>query len=298
MKAAARNAQVSQQVADLEKTKRPTSGSATANTTQDEAPSDASIDNTYGYYFELSSAKDVRDFKRRIENIVKRLGFGDYAFVRLATADGSRELISITADLIEAYDEAELYEYDMALMHAAEQTQAVFRSEINEYIFQAPVACGEYTRCMHEINELNKSFGYFDYYTIPIKASNGNGNVSLSLTRRGLSPIELKRRVQQCVSDLQLLCEAIDFVSTRRFANELLGPKDQESRIIKINPRPLEVLSILANNDLNITEVASQMGINAVTANRHLQAARKAFGVRTNYAAIKQGILNKLIEYK
>ena len=298
MAAPTRNAQIPRKTADLNGRKPHRSRAAAAQAGQDTALSDARLDVEYGYYFELSSAKDVHDFKRRIENIVKRLGFGDYAFVRLATADGSRELISITADLIDAYDKAELYEYDLALMHAAEQTQAVFRSEINEYIFQAPVACGEYTRCMHEINELNKSFGYFDYYTIPIKAGNGNGNASLSLTRRGLSPTELKRRVQQCVSDLQLLCEAIDFVSTRKFANELLGREDQESRTIKINPRPLEVLDMLANNDLNITEVAARMEINTVTANRHLQAARKAFGVRTNHAAIKQGILNKLIEYK
>lgn len=286
------------QTADLKETKRNTSNSANAQAFREEAPSDAKLDSEYGYYFELSSAEDVGDFKRRIENIVKRLGFGEYAFVRLATVEGSIELVSITRDLINAYEKAGLYEYDLALKHAFEHTQAMFRSEVNEHIFQAPVAYGEYTRCAHEINELNKSFGYFDYYTIPIKARNGNGNVAFSVTRRGQSPTELKRRVQQCVSDLQLLCEAIDFVSTRKFAKDLLGREDQESRVIKINPRPLEVLDMLANNDLNITEVAARMGINTVTANRHLQAARKAFGVRTNHAAIKQGILNKLIEYK
>ena len=298
MKATAQSSPGAGQVTDPDATKKTMADSANTQAAGDEEPSDARLDSTYGYYFELSSAKNVGDFKRRIENIVKRLGFGDYAFVRLATTVDSRELISITRDLINAYDKAGLYEYDLVQKHAAEQTQAVFRSEINEHIFQAPVAYGDYTRCAHEINELNKSFGYFDYYTIPIKAGNGNGNVALSLTRRGLSPTELKRRVQQCVSDLQLLCEAIDFVSTRKFADELLGREDQEGRTIKINPRPLEVLDMLANNDLNITEVAAEIGINAVTANRHLQAARKAFGVRTNHAAIKQGILNKLIEYK
>lgn len=298
MKATTQSSPGSGLVTDPDATKRTMADSASAQAAGDEEPSDARLDNEYGYYFELSSANDVGDFKRRIENIVKRLGFGDYAFVRLATPEGSRELISITRDLIEAYDNTGLYEYDLVLQHSIEHTQPVFRSTINEHIAQAPVAYGEYTRCMHGINELNKSFGYFDYYTVPIKAKNGNGHVALSVTRRGQSPTELKRRIQQCVSDLQLLCEAIDFVSTRKFANDLLGGEDQESRIIKINPRPLEVLDMLANNDLNITEVAAEIGINPVTANRHLQAARKAFGVRTNHAAIKQGILNKLIEYK
>lgn len=265
---------------------------------QDTAPSDAALDSEYGYYFELSSAKDVSDFKRRIENIIKRLGFGDYGFVRLASVEHSRELISITPDLIRAYDKAGLYQYDLTLVQAMEQTTPIFRSQINEHVFQASFTYGEYTRCMREANNLNKSFGYYDYYNVPIKARNGNGHVVLSVTCRGLSPTGLKRKVQRCISDLQLLCEAIDFVSTNKFADDLLGLEGQERRTIKINSRPLEVLNMLANSDLNITEVAARMGINTVTANRHLQAARKAFGVKTNHAAIRQGILNKLIQYK
>ncbi len=286
------------QAADLKETKRNMSGSATTQPVRDEGPSDAMLSSEYGYYFELSSATDVGDFKRRIDNIVKRLGFGDYAFVRLASVEDSRELISITPDLITTYDAAGLWEYDLALKHSIDDTRPIFRSAINEHVFQSPVELGEYSRCMHEANELNKSFGYYDFYNTPIEARNGNGHVVLAVTLKGLSPTVLKRKVQQCMSDLQLLCEAIDFVSTRKFADELLGREDQESRIIKINSRPLEVLDMLANKDLNITEVAAEMGISKNTANRHLHAARKAFGVRTNYAAIKKSILNRLIEYK
>ena len=274
------------------------SSSSNVQATQGVTASDARLDSEYGYYFELSSAKDVGDFKRRIENIVKRLGFGDYAFVRLASVEDSRELISITPDLIDSYDKAGLYEYDLILQHSIERTQPVFRSTINEHIFQAPFSYGEYTRCMHEADELNKSFGYFDFYNTPVEASNGDGHVVLAVTQKGLSPTALKRKVQRCVSDLQLLCEAIDFVSTRKFADKLIAQEKQGRQGIKINRRPLEILDMLANNDLNITEVAARMGINVVTANRHLQAARKAFGVKTNHAAIKQGILNKLIKYK
>ncbi len=298
MKSAPQDAQNSAHVTDLGEQRRSRSGSAKARTTHEDSPSDARLNTEYGYYFELASADDVGDFKRRIENIVKRLGFGDYAFVRLAAVEHSRELISITRDLIKSYDDAGLWEYDLALQHSIDHTQPIFRSTINEHVFQSPVEFGEYTRCMRDTYELDKSFGYYDFYNVPIEARNGNGHVVLAVTRRGSSPTELKRRVQQCVSDLQLLCEAIDFVSTRKFPGDLLGREEQESRIIKINPRPLEVLNMLANNDLNITEVAAKMGINKVTANRHLHAARKAFGVRTNYAAIKQGILSKLIEYK
>ena len=99
-------------------------------------------------------------------------------------------------------------------------------------------------------------------------------------------------------ADLQLLCDAIDRRVYRKFPSELLGDERLLPRAITINPRPLEVLEMLANNDMNITQVAGALGINVVTANRHLQAARRAYGVKTNYAAIRQAILNKLIVYK
>lgn len=259
--------------------------------------SDASLEAEYGYYVELSSARDVGDLRRKIDAAVKRLGFSDYAFVRLANLEDSGELNSFVPGLVNAYYGGGLYEYDLALRHAKAQTTPVFRSMIDEYVSKANFDC-EHTRCMHEARKLNKSFGYYDCYNVPSKAMNGNGHVQLSIAQRGILPVDFKKNVRECYMDLELLCEAIDFVSTRKFPGQLLGPEKQEARVVSINPRPLLVLDMLANNDLNITQVADELGINVVTANRHLQAVRKAFGVKTNYAAIRQAILNKLIEYK
>ena len=260
--------------------------------------SDDGLAAEYSYYIELSSAKDLDDFKQKIDIAVKRLGFSEYAFVRLNGSEDAEQLISVTPALVKTYFNNGLYECDLVLQHACEENiQPFFRSVINEYVFQIPYNC-DLTRCMREADKLNRSFGYFDYYNIPAKAKNGNGQVLLSVTNRGLASSALKRKVKECYADLQLLCDAIDFVSTRKFPGELLGSEMLEPRVIEINPRPLQVLDMLANNDLNITQVAEQLNINVVTANRHLQAARKAFGVKTNYAAIRQGVLNKLIEYK
>ncbi len=296
-KATARNDQSSSNVANLEDRLRNKSNSAAMETEFDLEMSELALTTEYGYYVELSAAKDVGDFKRRIDNAIKRLGFSDFAFVRLAAAEDSGELITVNPALMDAYYKAGLYENDMAIQHAAQDVQHFFRSTINEYVFQIPFTC-DLTRSMRQTDELNRSFGYYDYYNVPSKAKNGNGNVVLSVTRRGMMPAALKRKVKDCYSDLQLLCDAIDYISMTKFPDDLLGPDDQQPREVKINPRPLLVLDMLANRDLNITEVAGELGINVVTANRHLQAARKAFGVRTNHAAIKQGVLNKLIKYK
>jgi DNA-binding CsgD family transcriptional regulator len=95
-----------------------------------------------------------------------------------------------------------------------------------------------------------------------------------------------------------VLCEAIDFVASRKFASILLSTSAEDTANIVINPRPLKVLDTLANNDFNIAQVAEYLCISTVTANKHLEAARRAFGAKTNYYAIKQAVLNGLIDYR
>lgn len=263
----------------------------------DDGVSERRLDAEYGCYVDLAMAKHVGEFKQKIEDAVRRLGFSEYAFVRLASVEDSKQLQSHTPALFDAYFNAGLDEHDLVTPHVMEKTSPIFRSEFTENVSHADFEC-DHTRCMRDILEVNKSFGYFDFYLAPAKAKNGKGNVLLSIGEKRLSPFELKSKVKKVFMDLKLLCEAIDHVSTRKFPGELLGKEKQEPREIVINPRPLVVLDMLANNDLNITQVAEELGINVVTANRHLQAARKAFDVKTNYAAIRQAVQSKLIQYR
>ena len=154
------------------------------------------------------------------------------------------------------------------------------------------------TRMMRAINKLNRSHGYYDFYNSFANAKNGNGNVMLSVTNRGCNSVRLREIVKGSESTLQVLCEAIDFVASRKFSEALLGTNFESTTNIAINPRPLKVLDALANNDFNISQVAEHLCISTVTANKHLETARRAFGAKTNYYAIKQAILNGLIDYK
>ena len=268
---------------------------ATKNILNDGLPSDASLEAEYGYYAELSSANDVGEFNEKIDDAIRRLGFSEYAFVRLDDAEKSDNLITVTRELLDVYYKQGLYEHDLGIQYANNNERPVFRSTLNEYVFQANFDF-DYKRCMREIDELNQSFGYYDFFSIPTKAINGHGKVQLSVTRRGMTPFYFEDLVKKCSADLHLLCRAIDVVATRKFPGELLGKKQYGG--IAINPQPLRVLDTLANNDMNIAQVADKLGIKEITANKHLQAARRAFGVQTNYAAIRLAVQKKLIEFK
>ena len=252
----------------------------------------------FGYYAELSSTKNVIEFKNKILSIVQGLGFSDFAFMRVHCGDiDSRLLLTTPADLLASYFGDDFMKYDMMLPYAEQKLDPVYCSEVFAYAADSPFQ-NETTRAMKAIFELNKSYGFHDFYNIPMKARNGEGNVLFSVTVRGHSPTDVKRIVDECHMALTLLCEAIDFVVTQKFADDLIGEKMDRPLDISINPRPLRVLQTLANNDFNIIQVADHLNISAVTANKHLETARKALGVRTNYSAIKKAVLNGLFEYE
>ncbi len=250
----------------------------------------------FGYYAELAVSKDVLDFKTRIGAIVKRLGFSDFAFVRLASRDADFSmLMSTPKTLLDSYYQEGLYENDMMFSYAKTKISPIFRSTLDNYLGQSPVDTNM-TRTMKEIYKLNKSLGYYDFFHIPSEALDGDGKVMFSVTLRGCSPLEFKCRIQGCESTLRLLSEAIDLVATRKFAHIFLGA--QKKPIIRVTPKPLLVLETLANNDLTVAQVADRLNISPVTVSKHLEAARKALGVKTNHAAIKKAFVNELIAYK
>jgi len=252
----------------------------------------------FGYYAELSAMKNVFDFKSKFSVLFSVFGFSDFAFMRIHCGDiDSRLLLTTPSEMLATYFGEGFMKYDMILPYAEQKFNPVYCSELYSYsdesLFQ-----NETTREMKAIYDLSKSYGFYDFYNIPMKARNGEGNVLLSVSIRGASPTDLKRKVDDFHVALTLLCEAIDFVITQKFADDLIGEKMSRPLDISINPRPLRVLKSLANNDFNIMQVADHLNISAVTANKHLETACKALGVRTNYSAIKKAILNGLFEYE
>ena len=261
-------------------------------------PPDPYSEIEFGYYSHLSSAKNLPEFEYKIKQSINDLGFQQFSYFRSDGGAGdSEKLVAVSQDLVADYFNECFFEHDLILPYVDSNTAPIYQSTLHDYAKNAPFDIGM-TQMMKAICSLNKSHGYHDFYNTLAKAKSGTGNVVLSVTIQGCSPFELRRIVRGSESTLQLLCEAIDFVASRKFPNTLFGSAktDEKPRFI-INPKPLGVLDTLANKDLNISQVADHLNISVVTANKHLEVARKAFGARTNYAAIKKAILSGLISY-
>lgn len=250
----------------------------------------------FGYYAELFQAANALDLKQRIAAIVNRLGFSDFSFVRLDDFGESELTLMMTfpAQLFRAHHGNDPYERDMVIPYAKEEMKPIYLSTFYDYILQSPIDT-VMTRAIKETRRLNESFGYFDCYNIPLKSRNGEDRVLFSVSQRGLCPAEFKLKMRGYETTLLLLAEAIDLVVARKFP-ELLAKRDSAEKI-NINRGPLRVLDALANNDLKVGQIADKLCISIVTANKHLETARRALGVKTNYAAIRKAITYGLIKY-
>lgn len=250
----------------------------------------------FGCYDRICATSYFDEFKQSVRNEVNNLGFSDYSFVRLEACDSleSQSLVTLPQELLDRYYEKGLYKHDAILEYAENSERPIFRSVLDKYIAQAPYV-NAMTRATQAICELSKSYGYSDFYIIPVHGIGGRGRVILSIADQGCDQAEFKSKVESCKSLLLLLCESIDWATVHNFPDLFLAAENDS---VVINPKPLLVLSTLANNDLNISQVADRLNISVVTANKHLETVRRSLAVRTNYAAIKKAVVKGLINYK
>ena len=246
---------------------------------------------------ELSPARNLNDLEQRVLSIVIELGFSDFIFIRLQRSwqESSKYglLCSVPEEYMRVYHEEKMHAHDLMIPYAKTNTQPIFASQIYGYLDKAPFDI-ELTQKNRVLSQLNKRFGFFDQYFIPLKSFNGHGNVQLSILNKGVNPVEFQADIMITTSVLRLLCKAIDSITSTRFRTSFIGKQDHR---VTLRPKQLAVLTMLANNDLTISELANMMCISPITAHQHIAAARKALGVSTNIAAIKKLIGLGLLEF-
>ena len=255
----------------------------------------------HGYYAELLShieQNGMQSLRECIQSIIERLGFTHYSFINTSRTDLEQtNLNTLPKTLVREYHLDCLHDHDMILQRALSHPQSGFlASSIHDYLNRAPFK-SVMIQCMDCIYQLNKSHGFYDFYHIPTGYPHCEGVECcylFSVTTIGLNPYDFAARITQAQSSLLLLAEAITHMVTHN-ARELLP--DDPPVVEKINPKPLRVLSLLANSDTTIEQIARDLSISKVTANHHLKTIRNHLSVKTNYAAIKKALLTRLITY-
>ena len=248
------------------------------------------------FYKELSISRSFDEFSTKIKKILEALGFGEYAFSRTsATGEIPRPIITMPDDMNDIYFREGFYEHDLSLQCAMNDNGPIFHSVIEDYVNDVPFVTDTITQ-NREIFKLLKSFGYSDFYFIPLGAHNGNGRVLLSVATKDKSVIQFRAHVENCKDALHLLAQAIDYVGTRKFPDFFLC--EHECQKIVITPKPLVLLNMLAQEDLTLLQTADKLSISIHTADKHISAVKKALGASTIHGAIYKAIKVGLIDGK
>lgn len=250
------------------------------------------------YYESFGGAVDTTDLIRRIDCAVQALGFCDFVFLwPVNTGFDTQWLTALPIELVVGYFAEELHLNDPALQYAEYSTRPVCLSSLYDPIAQLNIDI-PLVRTVATLYQLNKSFGYYDFFLVPCRTVAGEGNVLLSVTARRRNGREFKRLVARSKGQLVHLCEAIDQVLVEQ-SSALSGLKTINKRTIaKIQPKALQALDLLANNDFKHQQIAEKMCVAPATVNDHLASARKAIGVSNSHMAIKYAVVNGLIDYE
>jgi DNA-binding CsgD family transcriptional regulator len=245
------------------------------------------------FFWELARAKDFHEFSQRIKSIINRMGFTDYAFMRLNTTGTQLGILFTHHKIADLYESKEFNDDSIILKHGHVSTAPIFLSTIQYYTNNSPFETEIFKRS-HDLYRICKCYGFYDAYNIPVKAFNGNGNVMLILCARKMESPDFRRQVGKYKQDLNQLAQAIDYVGTRKFPESFLNSKENSQ--IMVTPKPLQLLNTLAKDNITLKNAASQLSISLDTANKHIANIKHALGANTQAAAVYRAVKEGLIE--
>ncbi|MBL4838702.1 MAG: autoinducer binding domain-containing protein [Kordiimonadaceae bacterium] len=247
------------------------------------------------YIRNLSLARNELEFYQCISISLRHMGFSEYSFSRLGCAEELPiPIVTMPKEMNEVYFEHGFYEHDLALQYAQKNDTPIFLSGIRGHISTIPFKI-EVIKCSKEAYKLLDSYGYKDFFFIPIRAGNGNNKVMLAVATKDHDTRNFHNLIKSNTAKLISFARAIDFVGTKKYSDVFLGKS--ESRKIILNPRPLEILRLIGPGDMKLIDAADMLGISKFSASRHISAAKQIFDVQTTtgavYCATKQGLIDE-----
>ena len=94
----------------------------------------------FGYYAQLSEARDVGEFEKKIGKSINALGFDEFSYCWSASAESDvGRLINISPHLLKDYFYEQFYEQDLILPYASSTTEPIYHSTLHDYAASAPL---------------------------------------------------------------------------------------------------------------------------------------------------------------
>ncbi len=244
----------------------------------------------------LAAAQGRGDFKQRVRETIRRLGFSDFGLLRMRDVhDLAGWIFTLPQDILEHYHHNMYHDHEHVWQHLLNKNSPVFcsslyhRSDTSGYT-------DHQVKCSQATERLMTAHGYHDAYCIPLESAIGKGYPAVFFVfSKNLSAAKFRVRVTGHEKTLALLGQAIDHVSSHHFAEFYLGSKS--TRRVPMTPASVQVFCEMVNNDWTIRQTAIHLGVHPRSVVHHLAAIKRELGTGTlanaTYLAIQKGWFDK-----
>ena len=250
------------------------------------------------YYWEMARTKDIAELKEVVSQLLEYEGFGDFCYSRLgesALKEGDGQLLcsdGALSDVMDEYKNKRLFVYDFVLQHLNFRATPIYLSTIQEEVSSLSFD-NEFFRQNYEIYRLHAYYGIKDVYCIPVGSFSEGETFSLSVAAKGSTIADFQDLVARKRSKLQALAKAVDYIGIKKYAAVFI---EEKSSPIAVTQRPLQLLEVMARENLLLKEAANKLHIGLDTANKHMASVKSAFEAKTPAAAVYRAIKNGIIE--
>jgi hypothetical protein len=243
-------------------------------------------------YQYLNAAKNVQDFLQRITQLLNSIGVTDFAHTSTKSMSGVLDPFgTYDPKTTDQYAKEGFHTDDMTVRALLRDKRPIFRAVVDNYVASAPFDTEVLARHREARKFLQKQ-GMLDVYNVPIIHNNEVGSL-FSMSTHGCDPQDFQARITPHAGKIQFLARAVDTIGTQKFNthfhNEKFNPR------LRLHLKPLLLLETLAQKGCTLNEAAEVLDIAISTANQHIAAAKKAFGVSTTQGAIIAALKEKLI---
>ena len=250
-------------------------------------------------FSELNPVPTMCEFRKRITNIITSLGFSEYSFLHLHSKDVLETNILSTViftnlckEFLEVYQREKLFEHDFSLQYGMRGEIPLFRSVIDRQAYGSPFQTREF--CYNKrLCQLMDTFGYHDFYLIPLTENFCENRYLLSVTSKDESPSSLQKRVEKYHRELHLLAQTVKNLGSYKFPEYFQNQK--VSNDVILSPKIRQLLSTLATEDLGLLGAADKLCKSLYTINHQIAKAKQDLGVRTLSRAIYKATILGLL---
>jgi len=235
-------------------------------------------------YKHLAEAKDTKAFLRRVHNLLHRINITEFSHILLRSGE---DVQNIWIYPKKEHEELALYPRDIMIQHSLRSDKPIYQHQIKDHIDNAPYDTEEF-ELNRKIHRMVASFRLYDYWNQAFDSRCGEGRAIFSVGTKDAPPKEFAELVQKNEHVLKSIARAIDHVGGGSFDLHSTFDKDDDAhtRLPKIHSKPLELLSVLANENLTLNDAATRLNITISAANQRMAAVKQALGANTTAAAI------------